>query len=758
MANFTFTNKSILAILNSIKGKIENLDIIKNATSVDDILNADFMEGARCFDNAYDLSDSDMSKSSPEITINIKTITQPYGIFVDYNFNKPLDDFDYYERPSRYDCYTKVNNIATQNNVFKIFKEIGEVDRVGVYIDGSTMNNFNSTFRTYLEKGTNCFTVIPSIGGRFKVKSITNGIIEDNGICDISINDTVATSFTVNHMSYPSRSWEARNITSTLTEENIFLANVYKNHQVSPSYSIINVDDTYKSNVWIFNSESALDNFLTTGDYTEALNYNSESKPTEEDLTDEFTWYMNCDISRGSNLNNISSYESNYIRFTALNSISKRPIVGYIVENDNGYNVRLKIKNSNAITKVEESFNGGASYSEVSVSSFSNPKWGYNKTKPIKLGAYYYDYNNRTNIPIFGSEGDADRFLDNEIDYDSAINEPIGENPESNIGDKKDSSSLNELYLPIALSKTIVLNYSALSEVGRTLYDEQAIDEILDGLKLMGETPLNFICDLFALPFNPLPFTTNSVNNTMFYGLYSVTMANSFHEVIASDKILTMFSVPITGNFKDWRDYMQNYYLYLPYVGITALDIDKYMYKKMTCKVQCDVRTGSIKYYLFANNVMVDTFEGSVRVSMPIIGTNNFASTMSKIGAVSNVVESFANVGSVAPGKAEINTGAIASGITNIATLTAASPKHCSGNFSSQTAIMDELSAYLIIDAQEIIYSNDIVTAYNIPDNRYGKIGSCRGYMQAENIKLVTSATDSEHDEIMSLIRSGIII
>lgn len=759
-----------MMILNSVKER-EQIEQLYNCNTEEEILALPFMVGARPFENLNGIADNEMGMGTPIFRFTDKSLYTDES--TDYTFD---ENFDWWLNELTIDdigrrCYS----FDVFDFIYKSFSDGIEATmegvpftRIGAYCSNDIATTDVNVLKNTTPNGDDIFKFSAGLG-EIKIKSILGDTITPHPALKVKYDDNYYNEIRV---------WSRYCYQDSQGNLNLggggynVGTNIYDYGMNPPEMYYYKPSVLIESNTWIFNNENDLDDYLRTGDYSKAINYNPVQKPIDQGDDNYKIWFINSNIKRGRTTSTLTDYEKNYFKMTADNVASKRPIVGYIIESDNGYNVKLKINNPNVIKDMKQSFDGGISYTDTNYRDYKNPAWGYLKKSNVRrAGGFYFKYSTRTNIPIFGSEEDADKYLNFEIDETSAINEIEPPVEPSDIGYDKENSELNDTIINVVLSKTLILNYSTLSEISRTLYNEQDITEILDGLKLMGETPLNFICDLFAIPFNPKPFCATTQNRTMFYGLYSVQMSNAFDEIVHCNNVLTMFSQRITGNFNDWRDYMQNYYLYLPYVGITAIDIEKYMYKTMTCKVQCDVRTGTIKYYLLSNNVIMDTFEGSVRVSMPLIGTNNYAATMSKIGAVSNIATSVTSAGGGLAGTDEKTNklktglssagglaGSIAGNVGNVATLTGATPKHCSGNFSSQTAVMDELTAYLIIDAQEIIYPDSITMAYNLPDSRYGVIGANSGYIQLDSVNLNTRATEEEQSEILTLLNSGIIL
>ena len=142
------------------------------------------------------------------------------------------------------------------------------------------------------------------------------------------------------------------------------------------------------------------------------------------------------------------------------------------------------------------------------------------------------------------------------------------------------------------LSSVLRMGKSAFDAFADNLYpaSQTQMDEVLDGLTMYGENPVNFIVNAFYLPFNPegfiddeLPHQGGSLTTTNF-GRYVATIGE--HKRVLSLKPKTIGSISITGNYNDFRDYTtKNLYLLLPYCGTQKLDTEKYIYKTLISKL-----------------------------------------------------------------------------------------------------------------------------------------------------------------------------
>ena len=309
------------------------------------------------------------------------------------------------------------------------------------------------------------------------------------------------------------------------------------------------------------------------------------------------------------------------------------------------------------------------------------------------------------------------------------------------------------------LSSVLLMGQGVFNNFADTLYPESStqMDDVLEGLKMYGENPVNFIVDAFYLPFDPFPsavgynkYVDADEQEITNFGRYSADIGR--HYKVTDIKTVTIGSVEITGNYNDFRDYTtKNLYLLLPYCGIQHLDTEKYIYKTLTLKAFFDIRTGVIKYYVYAGNSIMDMFQGSVKSEMPVAGSNRSEATKNVISSLAQGVA----------GAAKVYSGDIM-GATDVLNgglgMLKAAPKSVSGGFSSENNLMDYWMCKLIIEDVECWYPANIVANYGRPDNRVGNIGSNTGYVQVDNVQLRSTQTLSRQEEIIRLLKEGVII
>lgn len=242
----------------------------------------------------------------------------------------------------------------------------------------------------------------------------------------------------------------------------------------------------------------------------------------------------------------------------------------------------------------------------------------------------------------------------------------------------------------------------------------------------------------------------------------SIDIVNNLTEALAPIRIpgkrvdtlkppKTIFNFYMEPAYDDFRQYLSNYYLYLPFVGIIGIDSERYVNHYMSCKLMFDIRTGSMKYDLLSDNVLQESHTGQIRVNFPITAATPYAASMNKMMSGAEAV-----VG--AAGVASGNLSSLASVGTGLMDVVKPIQKKSTGGFTPSVNIFDSLHVYLMVETPEIYYGDGIVERYGLPDNRYVTLGELSGYVELNDVDLHVTATDAEIDEIRGLLSGGVVI
>lgn len=411
----------------------------------------------------------------------------------------------------------------------------------------------------------------------------------------------------------------------------------------------------------------------------------------------------------------------------------------------------------------------------------SNNTWTEARSIPSSLLDYWYnaneswtDLNNgdlcyaslSTNIKIFSNIEDAEHYAETG-DASGAINGGDDEGgKESQTGDAISSTDIPTVTPGLSGIGTYiyVLSESELQNImTNCLYntDTTIVEALKDGLWLWGNNPIDFLIDLYYVPFSISNFYT-LITGSVKFGTYVFANAGTFPIIEeTSGNRVTLFNTMFEPIYGDWRDFAYvKYDLFLPFIGFVPLDVNLYIGKTVKCEMMFDITTHTIRYYLFANGIITDRFDGSVGINLPLMASDMVNKAKMDIqNARGEITSAFGAVGSVLRG----DVGGIAENIANFAQSAAAlegqkTPEKVVGGYSPAMNIYDVKYAYLRITETKHYSPGSLQSVYNYPSYYIGQIGNCTGYCEIEDIQLKSNCTESEYNEIINLLKGGVII
>ena len=279
-----------------------------------------------------------------------------------------------------------------------------------------------------------------------------------------------------------------------------------------------------------------------------------------------------------------------------------------------------------------------------------------------------------------------------------------------------------------------------------------------------GNNPIDFIIDCYYVPFSITSFY-DTINANLKFGTYQFPDTSYPAIKETNGNRLTLFNTTFEGTYGDWRDYTQfTYDLFLPFIGFVPLDPQKYINHLVKCEMMFDITTHNLRYYLFVDGLITDRFDGSVGVNIPLMASDVVNKAKHdrdlRYGMASDVIS---GIGSVAGAKTvgqAISGGisAIADGIKKYEELSINPASHVEGAFSSSMNVYDVSYAYLRITEKQMIIPSETHAIYGYPSYYMGTIGNLRGYCEINDIQLKSNCTESEYNEILDLLKGGVII
>lgn len=206
------------------------------------------------------------------------------------------------------------------------------------------------------------------------------------------------------------------------------------------------------------------------------------------------------------------------------------------------------------------------------------------------------------------------------------------------------------------------------------------------------------------------------------------------------------------GNIFDY-DPLTTIECYLPFIGIVPLKVGDVMRSTINIEYICDVLTGAClcNIYVLRDDIkaLLYTYGGNCAVNYPLSSGSYMGIVSSLVGVTMSVATGIISGGTSIP--LSIGGGAMSllNAKTNVKT---------SGGYSGNTGAMGVKKPYLIIKntltSMPDNYNKYIGNAYNDIKN----ISECVGYSVIENVQLIGEMTDTEKEEIINYLESGIII
>lgn len=212
-------------------------------------------------------------------------------------------------------------------------------------------------------------------------------------------------------------------------------------------------------------------------------------------------------------------------------------------------------------------------------------------------------------------------------------------------------------------------------------------------------------------------------------------------------------SVTVPEYFSDARDYDEPYTvteIYLPFVGIKRLKTADVVGGIVSVVYTVDLYSGACLAKVSVTKIGVKqllyVYSGNCSMQIPLTGADR---TRLLSGAVTGAVGGIATGGPVGAVVGAIG-GAFMGG-TSI---------DRSGSFSANAGCMGVKKPYILITRKYAYDAGYYNGFYGFPSNVTVTLSQCRGYtrVRAVHIDTIINATDSEKNEIESLLKEGVII
>ena len=275
---------------------------------------------------------------------------------------------------------------------------------------------------------------------------------------------------------------------------------------------------------------------------------------------------------------------------------------------------------------------------------------------------------------------------------------------------------------------------------------------ILEDIKKIWQNPLDGLISLIQIYCTPTVGTSQHIIlGCLDSEVLAPVITNQFTEIDCGSISLS----ELNQNVSDYPPYT-SLHIYLPFIGITELDVGECMRGTISVKYKVDVFTGTCLAEVkisrspdLSDGFVLYTFNGNCSQQIPLTSAN-------ASGLLSSILSGVGLGLSVATGGgAGVMMGiASANGLINHEMLHVSH----SGNIGANSGIMGHKKPYLIIGRARTYNANTYNTKYGYPANKTVYLGNCTGYVRAKAVNLQTYATDAERKEILSLLESGVFM
>lgn len=284
--------------------------------------------------------------------------------------------------------------------------------------------------------------------------------------------------------------------------------------------------------------------------------------------------------------------------------------------------------------------------------------------------------------------------------------------------------------------------------------DETKFQEIVKGLALMGENPMNGIIDLRLFPFNvALKNSATGAENIVIgrtdTGVSGIKLTEKVNSLIDLGEctFFTKFK-----NFLDYEPYTTAQ-LYIPYIGVVPVSTAEFMGHRISVKMIVDYTTGAGTAIVFKDDIPFIYRNGVVGVSIPMTGNDSasYASTVignvvgGAVGGVSSIASG--NVGGMVSSAEKLYSG-FATG-TNYQEASASSPS---------VATWQPQHCYFIIDRPILNVPDNYGRTIGFACEKTGKLSDFKGFTVVSNPEINFRCTDSERQYIVNMLQGGVFV
>ena len=355
------------------------------------------------------------------------------------------------------------------------------------------------------------------------------------------------------------------------------------------------------------------------------------------------------------------------------------------------------------------------------------------------------------NKPVSGDRTQDQTEITAETDEDSET-EPITKyileditDPPEPVKENTGSGETPPIVIPTGSASALYTVYNPtngeINSFGSWLWSANFVDQLLK----MFNDPMQAIISLHKVFCSP---SVSGRNNIKVGYLDSGVAAN-----VVSAQYVTVDcgTVNLTEFYQNVFDYppFTDVTIYLPFVGFVRLDTNDVMRASINVVYHVDVLTGAclaeVKVIRDSFGGVIYQYSGDCSVHYPL----SSGSYMGIVSALLGVAGTVASGGALAPMAIGMAAGAMR-GHANV---------ERSGSLSGNAGAMGIKKPYLVVQRPQINTPTGFEQFTGKPSNSLVTIGECTGFIKCKEVHVInTPATESETQELVSLLKEGVIL
>lgn len=314
-----------------------------------------------------------------------------------------------------------------------------------------------------------------------------------------------------------------------------------------------------------------------------------------------------------------------------------------------------------------------------------------------------------------------------------------------------------------AFNTFYAMNENQLKSLANNLWtaDDTKFEEIIQGLKLMGENPMNAIISLNLFPFSIPPLAETAIDEEIKIG--RVLMGCNGTKVKNIDSVIDLGSIKLRNYFDNFLNYepYSTAFLYIPYCNTIQISLNDFIGKTISIKLIVDYMTGACTAVVFADGIPIVYKNGVIAQSISVTGTDS-ATTASNV--INSTLNQITNFSSFTAGALSGNVSGLVTSGSNILgkTLDYSAERTI---YQSQGASSSGIESYLpqkpyfVINLPKYNIDTSFGQYHGYKTDFYSFINDLTGYVETDTPILSNIlCTDEEKSEIQNLLMSGVYV